>query len=608
MAINKKGFTLFTALVSLLLLSMSLILVFNMVQTEETYLYLISDKSSMSDLITIADLARADAFNSFLVHLRHTWESHYSNPTNYLSLNITDVYLPWDEFVTERSDALIFSRSFANFFANVLVNQLRHSALQPQGYNVNVDLFGDVDEINPNNITTSQEVLGGIIQKLFLNADPKDKIKVVDCEYDSSDRCIGSFYMSLDVTTLDDVNFERLPKISVVSQRTNEVIQKPIFGRFNYRIYMPWRGWQALRVARRFALEENIEKVESLEEKNAVFEEIGNGNNTGHKGLYDGYLINTLNQARLGFCDPKTCAPRTSFYKSPDTTYMGYQCGSSSDTNFSIDFSSPLHIKSHEITYNQSSTEYNVFNVGGTATKALLDLFSDTVEENVTERYLNDSENILFENNLKMVHRSSYLENQQTNSRDISVSSNNIQDINFTTLITTTSTVTKKIIAESGGVQENLDTFSFSVNNISSSVGGFGTFVVSEDNQKDLLLLGSNIINKFKPSQDIGPSELRCYQLSNATIQLSFEEEDRRYVVGDSSKIHVNLSFSFSGFAFPPSIGNNAFENQLSFDETGFLTGYSHFNNPNINPNIPIEDWTCYSHTDIQVGQKCVAK
>ncbi len=405
--------------------------------------------------------------------------------------------------------------------------------------------------------------------------------------------------MSLDVRELNDTDFEKLPKISVVSQKTNEVIQKPIFGRFNYRIYMPWRGWQALRVARRMALEESVEKVETSETENAVFQEINNG----HKGLFDGYLINTLNQARLGFCDPKTCAPRTSFYKSPEETFMNNNCSFSEDNNVTISFNSPLQINENQITYNQN-TEYNVFNVGGTATQELLNLFSDTVEKNISERYLGDLENILFKNSLKMIHRSSFLQTPQSNSVDVYISGP--QDINFTTAITVASPTTKKIIATSGGNTNDITSHTFSIDNISSSVGGFGTFVVEpEDNFPQLLLLSNNILNNFKPT-GLESSDLKCYHLNTATIQLSFKETDERYVVGDESIIHINLNYIFSPFAFPSNLGNNAFTN-LSFNDTGFLESYSLIENQN--PDIiPIGDWTCYSNVDMGSGEKCVAE
>ncbi len=585
---TKKGFTLFTALVSLLFLSMSLILIFNMVQTEETYLYLISDKSSLSDLITIADLARSDAFNSFLVHLRVKWEEHYTSENNNFTLTYNDVYMPWDTFVKEKSDQLIFSTSFAYFFANVIVTQLKYSALQPQGYNVKVDVFGDIDPNNPAAITSSQETLGNVIKKMFDDADPEDRIKVVDCDYDTDDTCVGSFYMSLDTTGLDDANFEKLPKISVVSQKTNEVIQKPVFGRFVYRLYMPWRGFQAFRVARRFALEQDVEKTE---EGGEIFDKI---EDDGHTGLFDGYLINTLNQARLGFCDPKTCAPREDFLTSPSQKAMNHSCTSNPDANFSIN-DLDLDIENHNILYKSNNEGYNVFNSGDSSKKQLKKLFYDTVEENISERYGGSSlEDLLFDNSLLMIYRSDNLPDNEK----ISVSAG---DLNFSIDVTISSKITKKVESTGSGVIGSISPVPFNnFSQIESKVGGFGTFLYDDNpTSKYLYQLNSSTINNYSPFTSIFSSDLKCYSLDTAKVKLSFEEHDRRYIVGDASKIHIDLIYSFSDFAFP---GPNGFSGLNH--EKGFLDESSLPSSPNYNKN----DWTCVSTIDISGGEKCEAK
>ena len=125
---RKKGFSLFTALVSLLLISISLILIFNMLKTEDTYLSMIEDQSSNSDLITIADLARADAFNSFVISLRVEWENFRNKPDNSINLSREDIDLNWDSFVDKVANDYFFDRKFNEFFATTLINKLEYNA------------------------------------------------------------------------------------------------------------------------------------------------------------------------------------------------------------------------------------------------------------------------------------------------------------------------------------------------------------------------------------------------------------------------------------------------------------------------------------------------
>ncbi|MEI8364775.1 MAG: hypothetical protein WCF78_04970, partial [archaeon] len=134
---NNKGFSLFTALVSLLLISISLILIFNMVKTEDTYLSMIEDQSSNSDIITIADLARADAFNLFVISLRANWEEYRNSKDNTIILRRADMDKNWDSFVDNVAQSYFFERRFSQFFATTILSKLTYTP-EVIGYKIEV--------------------------------------------------------------------------------------------------------------------------------------------------------------------------------------------------------------------------------------------------------------------------------------------------------------------------------------------------------------------------------------------------------------------------------------------------------------------------------------
>jgi hypothetical protein len=156
---NNRGFNLFTALISLMLLSITLVFIFNMVQTEENYLALIDDQSKSSDLLTIADISRADAFNNFVVSFREQWISYRSNPDSHIKLKRQDVMLDWDSFVDYFADSIFFDNSFENYFARNVINSLVNTN-PPIGHVVSVPDY-DIDN------------LSRIINEAFLEAGNK---------------------------------------------------------------------------------------------------------------------------------------------------------------------------------------------------------------------------------------------------------------------------------------------------------------------------------------------------------------------------------------------------------------------------------------------------
>ena len=82
---NQRGFTLFTALISFVLIFLVVLLVQIMISSERTTSEIISDVEEEQEMQAIADLARADALQAFNLTMREAIEELFTldvNPKN----------------------------------------------------------------------------------------------------------------------------------------------------------------------------------------------------------------------------------------------------------------------------------------------------------------------------------------------------------------------------------------------------------------------------------------------------------------------------------------------------------------------------------------------
>ena len=93
---NQRAFNLFTALVSFVLIMLAVLMVNTMTRTEERAIATVADLQQQSEMQTIADLRRGDAFQYVVFRIRHLMEEYFFR---------TDVYIPvqkgrtWDQMV-----------------------------------------------------------------------------------------------------------------------------------------------------------------------------------------------------------------------------------------------------------------------------------------------------------------------------------------------------------------------------------------------------------------------------------------------------------------------------------------------------------------------------
>ena len=582
---NNKGFSLFTALVSLLLISISLILIFNMVKTEDTYLSMIEDQSSNSDIITIADLARADAFNLFVVSLRANWETYRNSKDNTIILRRADMDKNWDSFVDNVAQSYFFERRFSQFFAQTLLNKLRYTP-SVIGYDIIVNTDGNGSGTGIN-YTSDENALATIVESMFEKAGKK--VDVVDCNQDSLDSCNGSFYLTFNTIDLNDEEYEKLPTITVKRERNNEVMQRPVLARQYYKIYMPWRGFQAMRVARRIAYSPDREI--SLNPADYP--------SSNDSGLFNPLLHNTLEQARLGVCDPGTCGPRKDFFTTSKETGFAQQC----NVVFDVD-GADADIK--PVTASLSIVTPKVSYKLGDLTdkyKLLFDpLVKDTVKENLDNRLVDE---IVFTRSLKLTTDGLAVDYENVTNPDKPIV---IELIN--TYIDSDGTISKQATRSDDAAPAINNSFPVKVfdpsnpNSIAEAAGGLGIFYDSINGRSVYAreISSSPVYNQPYFNQTPLNQNLKCYELSSEGIQLNlvFKETNPKYSITNTEpKTYIKIVDEYTSFTFPgPALTS-------SISSTGYIEPLPGSMSPNGVTNL----WECNSYGDPNAtnGFACVS-
>src|SRR3990167_1568119 len=124
-----KGFTLFKALVSIILIVLTVLLAQSMIRTERNVTDTIADVQEQQEMQAMADLARADSMQVFNFGVRYQIEQYLTNPQN--SILITPDTVTWNELVRDFAIANFGGTDsgvqFANRTANHLTNILGRS-------------------------------------------------------------------------------------------------------------------------------------------------------------------------------------------------------------------------------------------------------------------------------------------------------------------------------------------------------------------------------------------------------------------------------------------------------------------------------------------------
>src|SRR3989338_5748360 len=289
-----RGFTLFTALVSIILIVLTTLLAQAMTRTERNVTDTIADVQEQQEMQAMADLARADSMQVFNFGVRYQIEQYLTNPDN--SILITPDNVTWNEIVRGFAIANFGGTDSGVQFANRTANHLTNILGSGKGQDFKsfrLDLESNVEQMRV------------VLQKLFQESVKQDDFfEVIDCPNGVYKECVGTFYVNLNMSRISDEDYEMLPQIRVTNRDTGRVIKEPILPRSNFRIYVPLRIFKALAGAKALAHTPN----------NAQPNDSSYVRSPNDTGLLSARVHNEIEEMKLGVCDPRNCGYRIDPY------------------------------------------------------------------------------------------------------------------------------------------------------------------------------------------------------------------------------------------------------------------------------------------------------
>ncbi len=241
---TQRGFTLFTALLSFILILLAGLLVNTMINAERTSNEVILEVEAQSRMQSLADLTRADALQVVNYGIRNAIEEYSQNQGNaypYSSQNLTWQSVQDDFsnfFFGSGNGSILAGRIAANLYVIV-----RSSPRKIAGYTITTK-GGQEPEI--------KQAIQNVLAQT--NSNNQNFLQVVNCESNTVPKdCVGTFYVNLDFSLLSDADYEKLPAIHVYDEATGRELVEPVIPRGKFRIYVPLRLFKALKYAHEIA-------------------------------------------------------------------------------------------------------------------------------------------------------------------------------------------------------------------------------------------------------------------------------------------------------------------------------------------------------------------
>ncbi len=256
---SQRGFNMFSAIVAVILLMTSVVLTNTLVTTEEKTSRQVYNMLSNYQLADAANIARADALQTFNYNFRERMES-------YLTASNTEAISGQKSFAlfTFRKDpatGAITSPGFTipelrqNFRENILLTQGStnkfQAVLEYVSENTISQFRGDTYgrysvqlDVKPSEIPTAKVAMATAMQRAIVNTD---FLEIVGC--DDSSCPLGTFYFNIPLNNLSDAQYEALPRIVVRDIVTSEEIKMAILPKTNIKVYIPLRYFKVLKEA-----------------------------------------------------------------------------------------------------------------------------------------------------------------------------------------------------------------------------------------------------------------------------------------------------------------------------------------------------------------------
>lgn len=262
---KRKGFTLFTALVSTTLILLSVLVIQNMIKTESGINSTISNMQAQTRATTNLDILKSDALQTFNLVLREQVERFYAYRT---SLPITST--PSIEDLPGKHIQNFYGvggagtgAALAQYIAEIESAFIRK--MQERGSTGGLEEFTlsipsiltASGEVDPNKIYFTQEKLADALQQSFTSVDPVtgqlkffSATNIIGCDAAAGGDCpVGSYYLLIDFANphaITDQEFLEMPNIRITSVATERVSEQGMLPRSLFKAYVPLRYFQAV--------------------------------------------------------------------------------------------------------------------------------------------------------------------------------------------------------------------------------------------------------------------------------------------------------------------------------------------------------------------------
>ncbi len=272
MPMHAKGFTLFTALLSIVLILLAGLLVNTMINSERISNQVILEVEAQSRMQSLADLTRADALQVVNYGIRNAIEEYSQNQGN--AYPYSSQSLAWQQvqddfsnfFFGQGNGSILAGRIAANLYVIVQSNPRKIG-----GHTISIK-GGQEPEI--------KQAIQNVLSQT--SGDGTNFLQVVKCDEDTPPvDCVGTFYVNLDFSLITDADYEKLPAIHVYDETTGRELVEPVIPRGKFRIYVPMRIFKALKYAH----------------------EIAQGSLAGGGGLLSPQFHAHLSELGVGMCD-----------------------------------------------------------------------------------------------------------------------------------------------------------------------------------------------------------------------------------------------------------------------------------------------------------------
>jgi len=257
---NIKGFTLFTALVGLIVIGMGILIIQHMDNSENSYSRIIISLQTQNEMQSIKDFLRYSSFNIFSLLLRAKFFTYFdSNMTNNSPIQINSNLLESDKNYI--SESVFFKNNSGEAFSNYITSNMVGQLYNFQGSIRNIYFFrlydpyyfeSDSSQVNSVNDTTktlsitSSKLSSAITESISTVHNNKDEnlVTFVDCQNPNKSKDLPkncSFFVNLDMSKISDENYYYIPRIYIFNQNNFVSLDDGIIPRNNIPIYLPFR-------------------------------------------------------------------------------------------------------------------------------------------------------------------------------------------------------------------------------------------------------------------------------------------------------------------------------------------------------------------------------